>query len=146
MEDTTARESFVASVDRHVEAEGRILEEYRALAEKIPDGPIGMLVDLILTEEEQHHFLLRTMAKHLRQPLTGETQGLEAKGLMRDELLRQTRRLREHERETINACGNLKSQVSSEEKELFDTLLDVMILDSEKHERLLLAVEKMIKA
>ena len=42
MEDTTARESFVASVDRHVEAEGRILEEYRALAEKIPDGPVGM--------------------------------------------------------------------------------------------------------
>ncbi|MBI2348714.1 MAG: hypothetical protein HYV05_08685 [Deltaproteobacteria bacterium] len=52
---------------------------------------------------------------------------------MRDELLRQTRRLREHER-------------SSEEKELFDTLLDVMILDSEKHERLLAAIERMVMA
>ena len=146
MNDREGREFFAASLDRHVEAEGRILEDYRALAEKIPDGPVGMLVDLILTEEEQHHFLLRTMAKHLRQSLTGETKGLEAKGLMRDELLRQTQRLREHERETINACGNLKSQVSSEEKELFDTLLDVMILDSEKHERLLAAIERMVMA
>ena len=77
MEDTTARESFVASVDRHVEAEGRILEEYRALAEKIPDGPIGMLVDLILTEEEQHHFLLRTMAKHLTCGQVQLSQGKE---------------------------------------------------------------------
>ncbi|MBI2992173.1 MAG: hypothetical protein HYY47_08600, partial [Deltaproteobacteria bacterium] len=46
----------------------------------------------------------------------------------------------------ISACGNLKSQVSSEEKELFDTLLDVMILDSEKHERLLAAIERMVMA
>lgn len=146
MMDKKGRESFAASLDRHVEAEGKILDEYRALAEKMADGPVGLLVDLILTEEEQHHFLLRTMAKHLRQSLTGEAKGFEAKGLMQDELLRQTRRLREHERETISACGNLKSQVSSEEKELFDTLLDVMILDSEKHERLLAAIERMVMA
>ncbi|MBI3060682.1 MAG: hypothetical protein HYY83_01685 [Deltaproteobacteria bacterium] len=146
MMDKKGRESFAASLDRHVEAEGKILDEYRALAEKMADGPVGLLVDLILTEEEQHHFLLRTMAKHLRQSPAGEAKGFEAKGLMRDELLRQTRRLREHERETISACGNLKSQVSSEEKELFDTLLDVMILDSEKHERLLAAIERMVMA
>ena len=144
--DKKGRESFAENLDRHVEAEGRILEEYRALAEKLANGPVGLLVDLILTEEEQHHFLLRTLAGRLRQSRTGETAKFEAREPIRDELLRQTQGLREHERETISACRNLKSQVSSEEKEFFDTLLDVMILDSEKHERLLLAIEKMIKA
>lgn len=145
MDDRKGREFFAQSLDRHVEAEGRILEEYRALSEKIANGPVGMLVDFILTEEEQHHFLLRTMANHLRQSLAEGAKGFEA-GEVRDELLRQTQRLRGHERETISACRNLKSQLSSEEQELFDALLDVMILDSEKHERLLSAIEKMIKA
>jgi hypothetical protein len=143
--DEKGREFFAESLDRHVEAEGKILEEYRALSEKIADGPVGMLVDLILTEEEQHHFLLRTMAGHLRQSLTAGTKRFEAGEVVQDELMRQTQRLRGHERETISACRNLKSQLSSEEKELFDALLDVMILDSEKHERLLSAIEKMIR-
>lgn len=146
MDDRKGREFFAANLDRHVEAEGRILEEYRALSEKIANGPVGMLVDLILTEEEQHHFLLRAMAKHLRQSPAGGTKGLEAEEAVRDELLRQTQKLRGHERETIGACRDLKSQLSSEEKELFEALLDAMILDSEKHERLLLAIEKMIRA
>ncbi len=145
MIDKKGREFFAESLDRHVEAEGRMLEEYRALSEKIANGPVGLLVDLILTEEEQHHFLLRTMANRLKQSLTGEAKEFEAKGLVRDELLRQTQRLQEHERETISACRHLKTQISSEEKEFFDTLLDVLILDSEKHERLLSAIEKMAK-
>ncbi len=139
------RELFAANLDRHVEAEGRILEEYRALSEKIQHGPVGLLIDLILTEEEQHHFLLRTMAKTLRRPLQGEG-GLGGGGVDRGELLGVTRRFREHEQETISACRTLKTQIPVEEAELFDALLDVLILDSEKHQRLLLAVERIITA
>jgi len=40
----------------------------------------------------------------------------------------------------------LKSQLSGEDRGLLDSLLDGMVLDSEKHHRLLLAVEEMIKA
>ncbi|OGQ80151.1 MAG: hypothetical protein A3F90_12670 [Deltaproteobacteria bacterium RIFCSPLOWO2_12_FULL_60_19] len=144
--DQREREGFAESLERHVEAEGKMLEEYRALSEKIADDPVGLLVDLILTEEEQHHFLLRTMANRLRKPLPGETLEFHTEKPAREELLRYTQKLRGHERETIGIFRNLKSQLPSEKNEFFDALLDVMILDSEKHERLLLAVEKMIKA
>src|SRR3989338_938886 len=139
------RELFAANLDGHVEAESRILREYRALAEKVKDGTISFLIDLILTEEEQHHFMLRTMARWLREPSGNRgLHGLESAG--RDELLRHTRRLREHERETMNACRNYKSQVPLEDPDLFAALLDAMILDSENHEKLLLAVESLTKA
>lgn len=144
MDGKVGRELLAISLDLHVEVEDKILEEYRKLADKMAEGPVGMLLDLILTEEEQHHFLLRTMAKHLRQALEGETKRIEVEKGVRAELLRRTQRLRGHEQETIEACRNLKSQLASEEKELFDALLDAMILDSEKHERLLAAIEKMI--
>lgn len=144
MNDKKEREIFAANLDRHVEAEGKILEEYRTLAGNFEDGPISFLIDLILTEEEQHHFLLRTMAKRLREPFK-KREGEELESVNRDELLQHTQRLRGHEQETINNCQSLKSQIPSEEGDLFDALLDAMILDSEKHQRLLLAVEKLIK-
>lgn len=133
---------FAESLERHVEAETKILDEYRTLAGTMEDGAISFLIDLILTEEEQHHFLLRTMAKRLRDPFKNELSWV----VDPPELLRQTQRLREHERKTIDACLQLKSQVPQENADLFTALLDVMILDSEKHERLLLAVEKLAKA
>ena len=138
------REIFALNLDRHMEAEGEILEEYRTLAGKLENGPVSFLLDLILTEEEQHHFLLRTMAKRIRGTFN-QDEGNELEQADRDELLRYTRRLREHEQETINTCKILKSQTLSEEGDFFDALLDSMILDSEKHERLLSVVEKMMK-
>jgi hypothetical protein len=133
---------FAESLERHVEAEAQILDEYRSLAGMMEDGAISFLIDLILTEEEQHHFLLRSMAKRLREPFKNELSW----AVDRDELRRQTQRLREHERKTIDACRQLKSQVPVENVDFFTALLDVMILDSEKHERLLLAVEKLVRA
>jgi hypothetical protein len=145
MESNKEREFLAAKFDRHAEEESKVLGEYRALSEKLGDGPIGFLIDLILTEEEQHHFLLSTMTKWLREPpAEGKIIGLQ--GVNREELLQHTEKLRKHEKETIDAYRSLKFQISGEEIELLDSLLDGMVLDSEKHHRLLLAVEKMIKA
>jgi len=142
--DQRAREGFAESLERHAEAESGILEEYRILTEKIAEGPVAMLVDLILTEEEQHHFLLRTMAKRLREPSPPRA-GEELSWVVdRVDVARHAQKLRRHERETIEACRQLKSQLPAEDAEFFDAILDTIILDSEKHERLLSAIEKMI--
>ncbi len=53
--------------------------------------------------------------------------------------------MREHEKETVQVCGKLKSQMNIKEPELFEAILEALIFDSEKHQRLLLAVEKNIK-
>ena len=70
------RESLAATFDRHAEEEGKILAEYRTLSEKLGEGPAGFLVNLILTEEEIHHLLLRTTAKCLRELPTEEERAI----------------------------------------------------------------------
>ena len=138
------REVYAACLDQHVATESGIMEEYRSLAGSIESGPIRFLIDYILHDEERHHGLLRMMAKYLR------IKDRHKNGLPwvidPSELVRHMHKLQEHERETIAACRDLKSQVPQDESEFFGALLDALILDSQKHERLLLAVERMVKA
>ncbi len=138
-------ESLAAAFERHAEEEGGILAEYRALAEKLGDSDAGFLVDRILTEEEMHHLLLRTMAKWLRER-PSRPKGPIPADASRADLLRLTEMLRLHEQDTINACRSLRAGLAEGGDDLLGTLCDAMVLDSEKHYRLLLAVEQMLKA
>ncbi len=137
------RESLAAKFDYHVDEEGKILSRYRVLAEQLGDNALGNLVSHILTEEELHHLLLKTMGTWLREP-AGQGRALPPAS-SRDELLRLTRSLQQHEQETIDACSALQSRLDELGEDLLVTLLDAMILDSEKHRRLLVAVENLLK-
>lgn len=144
MNPANEREALAAEFDRHVEEEDEILKQYHALSDKLSEGPLSVLVNHIVTDEEMHHFLLRTMADWLRTPPRAGQRVAEP-GLDRDAILRHTRDLQEHEKKTIEACRDLGARLSGEERDLFKTLLDAIALDSEKHHRLLSAVEKMIR-
>ncbi len=137
------RESLAASFDRHANEEGRILETYRELAENLGEDALGSLVSHILTEEELHHLLLRTMASWLREPR--EASPTKRHSVDRPKLLQLTRELRRHERETIDACHELRSRIPEEGGTVTRALLEAMALDSEKHHRLLGAVEAMLE-
>ena len=137
------RKSLAAELERHVKEEGEILQEYRAFSDKLAEGPLSILVDHIVTEEEMHHFLLRTLSEWLQDP-PARGESLAALGIDRDEVLSHTQTLQEHEKKTVTECRALKSRLSGEEGDLFETLLEVIALDSEKHQRLLAAVEKLI--
>jgi len=137
------REALAAKFDRHVDEEGKILAGYRALAEKFGDGPVGFLLNTILTEEEMHHLIFRTTAQWLRQPPAEDPP--EAVRADRDEILRYTADLKKHERETIGDCRSLTSGLSGKNGELLDSLIRSIVLDSEKPHGLLEAVEKLLK-
>lgn len=137
------RELCAACLDQHVEAESGIMEEYRKLAGPIESGPIRFLIDLILHDEDRHHGLLRMMAKYLR--IKNRRRDALPWVIDPHEFVRHMRKLQEHERETIAACRELKSRLPADESEFFNALLDALILDSEKHERLLLAVERIVQ-
>ena len=138
------RESLAASFEQHANEEGRILETYRELAEKLGEDALGSLVSHILTEEELHHLLLRTMASWLREP---PARGPTARHTVdRPKLLQLTRQLRQHERETIDSCHALRSRIPEEGGTVTPALLEAMALDSEKHHRLLGAVEAMLES
>jgi len=138
------RESLAAKFERHADEEGKILTEYRALAEKLGNSSAGNLVSHILTEEELHHLLLHTLAKWMRERPTEQERALPPDA-NRTELLRLTLTLQKHELDTISTCRGVQSQLSGQDVDLLGTLLDAMVLDSEKHHRLLGAVEKLLK-
>ena len=141
MENVHERELLAAEFDRHADEEGKILADYRALSNELGQGVAGFLVNLILTEEELHHFLLRTTAQWLRSPPTAEGTMLPA-AIDRDALLRRTHELQRHETESIEACRRLRSALSGPHADVLASVIEVVALDSEKHHRLLLAVER----
>jgi hypothetical protein len=142
--DDTRQTSLAKKLERHADEEGQILEQYRTLADNLKRSAAGMLVNQILTEEEIHHLLLRTMAAWLEDSVRDQVKMVPAEA-DRAELVRLTRTLREHERETIDACRQLVSELGGEGEEFLGILLDAMALDSEKHDRLLDAVQKMLE-
>jgi hypothetical protein len=137
------RKSLAARFERHADEESKILAQYRVLSEKLGDSDLGSLVSHILTDEELHHLLLRTMGQWLREPAAPA--GTLPPEATRAELLRLTQTLRQHEEETIDACSKLQEQLGGQGEDLILTLLDAMVLDSEKHRQLLAVVEKMLK-
>lgn len=131
------REALASEFDRHVAEEERILGEYHRLADKLPDGPLSVVVNHIATDEEMHHFLLQTLAEWLRDP----EEATSEEGVDHAELLAHTRGLKLHEQETIDACRALKERMSGRDAEVLGGILDAIALDSQKHHRLLAVVE-----
>jgi hypothetical protein len=143
MSSDSERKTLAAKFERHADEEGQILAEYRTLAEKLGNSSAGNLVSHILTEEELHHLLLRTMATWMRER-PWELERAVPPDADRSRLLHLTQLLQKHERETIDACRATHAQLSGERAELFKALLEAMVLDSEKHHRLLGAVERLL--
>jgi len=141
--DGNDREALAAVLDLHVLEESAILQDYRVLSDKLTDGPLRVLVDHVVTEEEMHHFLLRTLCDWLRAPVS-PVESLSVQGLDRDAILRQTEALKQHERQTAEACRELKGRIGDADHELFETILEAVALDSEKHHLLLTAVERLV--
>lgn len=139
------RESLAATFERHAQEEGKILAQYRTLADKLGQSPAKFLINLILTEEELHHELLRATARWLREDAGSEGSTIPPGGST-DELLRRTEELQHHEKDTIEACRSLRAELSGTGGQLLVSVLDVMAMDSEKHHRLLATVLKIIKA
>ncbi len=137
-------ETLVTTLQRHADQESEVLDRYRTLSAKLGEGPVGMLVDMILTDEEMHHLVLHTTAKWLNEPSAGASDaGLD--GADRGALLQLTRELRHHEQETIDEFSALQSDLPAESGAFVACLVQTMILDSEKHHRLLGLVENLLE-
>jgi hypothetical protein len=140
MNEGNRRDALADEIERHIRVEDSIMQEYHVLSDKLPEGPLSVLINQVTTEEEMHHFLLSTLAEWLRST-PDEGPSAPSLGPEREEIVELSRLLQQHEQETITACGKLKSEMKGENGELFTALVDVLILDSQKHYRLLQALE-----
>lgn len=145
MEKLRGSEALAEAFQRHAEEEGRVLEEYRALAAACGDGPLSRLLELILADEEVHHLQLLTMAKWLREgPGVGTRTEVALAGVDRERLLARTRTLKRHEEETAESCQAMQADLTGEQAEPFRAILEAMAQDSRKHHHLLSVVERLL--
>jgi len=146
VESSEEREALAAEFDRHVAAEEQILEAYHRLSDQLPEGPLGLVVNHIATDEEMHHFLLGTLADWMRRPEKFQVPLADDSGCDLATLLRLSADLRKHEQQTIESCEALKARIHGREAEVFAGLLDAISLDSQKHHRLLGLVSLMVES
>lgn len=86
--------------------------------------------------------------KDLKQPWQEQKEKeskTDGSGVEGDRILFWAEKLRRYEERFAADCLYLKSQACWGGGELSDALLDAMMMDSKKHQRILLAVEKMLK-
>jgi hypothetical protein len=134
-------EKFADGLERHVADEEEILKKYRHLGGLLKAGAAGLLVRAIFLDEEHHHYVLSEMAKELRA-LPEPNPVVEDRS--RADLLKMIEELIQHEEASIENCRALKEQLKEPENELFAAVLEALICDSEKHKRLLLALDEVI--
>lgn len=140
------RELLVVGLERLLHKESNIVEDYRALAEMLEDIPAGLLLDWVVIEEQAHHTLLFNIIHSLKQTARkGSEKGAVGVAIERETMLCWVKRLRMKEQAVVAVCRSLKSQASWEKEDVTDAFLDALVMDSEKHQRFLLAVEKAIE-
>ena len=140
------RELLVVGLERLLHTESKMVEDYRALAEMLDGVPVGRLLDWVVIEEEAHRTLLINIIQSLKQTakkVSGD--GADGVAIERETMLYWVKRISMKEQTLVTVCRSLKSQACWENANVVDALLDALVMDSEKHQRFLSAVEKSIE-
>ena len=140
----TQKEDFAAGLVRHIADEEAILEKYKHLGGALENGPASLLIRAIFYDEEHHHLLLNEMAKGLNG-LTDEKPLRVVDGVSRSELMNSVEELLKHEEETIDNCRKLKLRFVAQESQLMAAILEALISDSEKHQMMLMALNRILR-
>jgi hypothetical protein len=140
------RELLTVGLERFLQKQSKIVDDYRALAEILEGIPASLLLDWVVIEEEAHHTLLINIIRSLkRMARKGSEHSGDGVEMERDTVLCWVQRLRTKELAVVAACRTLKSQACWENGDLADAFLDALMMDSEKHQRFLSAVEKTVE-
>ena len=139
------RELLVVALEKLLHSESKIVEDYRALAEMLDGIPAGLLLDWVVIEEEAHHTLLINILHSLKQTeRKGRGNGAANIEVERETMLCWIERLKTKETNVIGVCRALKSQAGWRTGDVVDVFLDAVVMDSEKHQRFLVAAAKAI--
>jgi rubrerythrin len=139
------RELLVVGLEGLLHSESKIVQDYRALAEMLDGIPAGLLLDWVVIEEETHHTLLVNILHSLKQTKQTERgSGEDDIEMERETMLCWINRLKMKEQKIVAVCRALRSEAGRETVDVVDAFLDALIMDSEKHQRFLVTIEKAV--
>ena len=140
-------EQFVA----HEQHEQVFVKEYGKIVKGLDNPLVKFLLQLIISDEEKHHALVRTIASGLRKDLEWLKEGADMPKLgslspdQRDELLSLTAELIKAEEETIGQFQALMRKSEGYRKGLPTLLIKTIIHDSEKHLMILEYIDERVR-
>ena len=140
---TTIR-TLVELLARHGAEEGRILAEYERAAASMADPAARYLIDLILDDERRHHRMLIELATAMAWgTVDGSATSVPPLGWHVDDgLAEATRTLRRYEEEDRHELETLRKRLRPfEDTTLWGLMVQMMILDTEKHATILKFLE-----
>jgi len=138
---------IVALLERHSNDEGRLLSAYQHFVEDADSPAVRYLVSMILEDERRHH---RAMAEIANAVAWGDPQ-LSPEPAVPDvpwdaqdsTLLAETRRLLEEEHADRRNLQELRDQIRGlDDTTLWPLLIELMMLDTDKHIRILERVQR----
>lgn len=135
-------EEVLDRLSAHAEAERSTLAEYAAAAEMVEAPDVRYLMQLILDDERRHHRIFDDMARAVRAAHEWRHQDSEVPSLtggpLPESLKALTRRLLDVEQEDERELKALRRQLRPvADTTLWALLVDLVSLDTKKHERIL---------
>lgn len=140
----TIRE-LVGLLARHGSEEGTILAEYERVSDSATDPAARYLIDLIMDDERRHHRMLVELATSMAWGTLGAVEtSVPALGWHLDEeLIAATRTLREYEKKDHHELQALRKKLRPfENTTLWALIVQLMLLDTEKHAAILEFLER----
>lgn len=140
---SVADKQLVEHLSRHGKDEGAMLERYQHFADSSPSPATRYLIKLLMEDEHRHHRILAEIANaaawgwggNSPEPAVPDLQGHQAET---PEMLAATKELLEAEEEDKRELDRLKRELKPyADTTLWSLLVDLMILDTEKHARIL---------
>lgn len=133
---------LVAWLTEHGRHEGDLLERYARLAHASASSATRYLVGMIVEDERRHHRIMAEIAEAIAWgTLTSPGPGVPRTGPgdldEDDELVRQTKALLEAEKRDRTELRRLRRRLRSYTGTLWPLLVDLMLLDTDKHTRTL---------
>ena len=143
-------EKLLNEFEAHEAKEDRALEFYKQTMAHMPSPLTRFLMQMIVSDEEKHRAVMHAMVSTLKGSLTWTKppDSLESVGdpsAMNGKLREATEQFIGLEKEGIREYKTLVKESSGYYHGLFKVLLDGMILDSEKHVKLLEFLKESLK-
>ena len=139
---------MIETLERHIDDEQHVLDEYGLLLCRSDHPPVRYLLGLLLEDEERHHRILNEMLNQFRCSFYGAEQQPHVPWMTRKrdpETAKQIRRLRRTERTDLGQLRALRRHLKFLRRHSLDgVLIDSLILDTRKHLRYLRTIQHLV--
>ena len=142
---------LLAHIDEHLVMETNVSAEYESYAE-MGDAQIRYLAGLIAAAEHRHHSTLSGIAASVRATAGGEGEAPEwgqsgpLAADQRETVLKETKRLLQIEQDDAEKLKQIREDLRSAPRgAMWPVLVEIMAIDTEKHVKVLQAIEQRLE-